>query len=359
MADPLEQKTHHGITLNNVNTRVIIRALAISILFFLALRTAYMARSVLVIVGISFFLALALNPPVSFLAKRLKGARGLATGIAYLVVIGIISILLYFIIPPLVAQTRNFANNIPTYINDIKSSDSKLAKTARKYELPAQLDNIYQASKDNASKAGGPIFNFIKTVVSSFASLITVLLLTFFMLIEGPKWVSVFLQLQPEHRRKHRAKLAAQMYRVVTGFVTGQLFIALLGATNAFLIMTILGMEFALPLAGIVFVLGLIPMIGATLAAVLLVVVGLFKSVTAAIVLGAYFIIYQQLENAFIQPRVQARATNISPLTIMVATLSGGAVGGLLGALAAIPLAACARILVVDYIGRHRLRNRV
>lgn len=357
VSDLMNLKTN----ISNISNRAIIRVILISILFYLTLRVIYNVRGVLILIGIAFFLALALNPPVSWLAKRItKGSRGLATGVSYLAVIGMLSLLLYFVIPPLIDQTKKFVDNAPTYIENLKNSDSKAAELARKYNIPEQLDSVQGSVKNNLSKAGGPIFQVIKRVLSSVAAMITILVLTFFMLIEGPHWFEIFFAMQPANKQKHYRELAGKMYQVVTGYVNGQLFIAALGATSAFIVMSILKFEYALPLAGIVFFLNLIPLVGATLAGVMMATIGLFKSVTVALILVVYLVVYQQLENSFVQPRVQAKVTNISPLTVLISAIIGGAMAGLLGALVAIPVAACARILLLDYIGKDdTLRDRL
>lgn len=352
-----KHKEQHGITLHNIETRVIVRVLVISIVLFLMLRGIYLTRGVLVLIGTSFFLALALNAPVSFLARRMKGKRGFATGTAYLVVIGLMGLLLYFIVPPLVNETRTFIDKSPEYIESIKNSNSKLAQQARRYDIPAQLENAQRTVKNNLSKAGGPIFSLAKAIVSSVAALITVLVLTFFMLVEGPQWVKIVLGFQPVGKRKHHAELANKMYKVITGYVNGQLLIALLGAISVFIALSIVGMPYALPLAGIAFILNLIPLVGASLNSVLLfLVVALFKSPGVAVIVAIYLLIYQQIENSFIQPRIQAKVTNISPLTVLVSAIIGGTLAGLLGALVAIPVAACLRILVLDYLARNNNR---
>lgn len=358
MKETKEPSSKHGININSISNNVIIRVLLISILFFLALKGIYIARAALVLVGVAFFLAIALNPPVSWFSKRLtKNSRGLATGVAYLIVLSFIALLLYFVVPPLVNQTESFIENAPELIEEFKTSDSPLAKFAQKYNIPEQLDQLQENLSNNLGRTTGPILNIVKTIASSVAGVITVLVLTFFMLVEGPKWLNVAMELQPVNKRKHRREMALKMYNVVTGYVNGQLFIALLGATSSYIIMRILGIGYALPLAGIVFICELIPLIGATLGGAIVAIVALFKSVPAFIIVVVYLLIYQQLENSFVQPKVQSKSTNISPLTVLVAALVGGVLAGLLGALVAIPVAACIRILAVDYIDRHGLRT--
>lgn len=333
-----------------VTNRTIFRVLIISSLFFVGVWAIYTARTALTLLGISFFLAIALSRPVNALARRMpKDSRGLATGAAYLVVLGAIGGLLYIVIPPLITQTRQVIENAPNYINELETSNSRTAELARRYNIPETLDNYREQQSHRLTEVSGPVFTTAKRIISSVAALVTILVLTFFMVVEGPAWMERFWALQPKEKRQHRKKLVNDMYKVITGYVNGQLFIATLGAVSAYIALRIIGISYALPLAGIVWFLNLIPLIGATVSGVMLVIITLFHSVPAAIVLGVYLLIYQQLENNFVQPYVQSKAVNISPLLILASALIGANIAGLLGALIAIPVASCIRILVNDF----------
>lgn len=333
-----------------VTNRTIFRVLLISLLFIVGVWAIYTARAALTLLGISFFLAIALSRPVNSLARKMpKDSRGLATGAAYLVVLSAIGALLYIVVPPLISQSRQIIENAPQYIRELETSNSRTAELARRYNIPETLNEYQEKQSSRITELSGPVFTTAKKVLSSIAALVTILVLTFFMVVEGPAWMERFWALQPEDKRKHRKKLVNAMYKVITGYVNGQLFIATLGATSAYIALRIIGLPYALPLAGIVWFLNLIPLIGATVSGVLLVIITLFHSVPAAIVLGIYLLIYQQLENNFVQPFVQSKAVNISPLLILASALIGANIAGLLGALIAIPVASCIRILVNDF----------
>ena len=175
------------------------------------------------------------------------------------------------------------------------------------------------------------------------------------MLVEGPEWFERYSQLLSTRRRAHHKELADKMYKVITGFVNGQLLVATIAAASTFVVLTIVDVDFALPLAVLVGISGLVPFIGATLASIIVVIAALFQSSTAAIIVLVYYIIYQQIENNFIQPIVQSRTLEMSPMLVFIASVIGVYVGGILGAILAIPLAGCIRVLVNDYIDRKHL----
>jgi predicted PurR-regulated permease PerM len=343
-----------------VSNRTVIRFLLMVLAFGLGIGFIYATRSVLVLIVIAFFLALALNAPVTALSERIKSKkprRGLATAAVFLVVVAIIGFIGYSIVPPLVEQTNEFIENAPQYVEDLQNGEGVLSDLSRRLNLEEKAKEAQADLANNLPLVGGPITSAFTKITSSIASVVTVLVLTFFMLVEGPSWIKKFWELQPRSKEKHRKDLAARMYRVVVGYVNGQLIIAALNGVVSFTIMKIFGLPYALPLACLAAVLALIPLIGATLGAVVIVAVALFDSVATAIIIAIFYVVYQQIENTTIQPFVQSKSVEMSPLLILLAAIVGVSLAGFLGALLAIPVAACLRILVNDLIEQRHLRH--
>jgi predicted PurR-regulated permease PerM len=140
------------------------------------------------------------------------------------------------------------------------------------------------------------------------------------------------------------------MYRVVKGYVNGQVVLALLAAFMILPVLLITGVSYPAALVVVVFVCGLIPLVGHTIGAVIVSTVALFHSPWSALIVLGYYILYQQIENYIVQPRVQANSTNMSPLLVFMSVIVGVSFGGLLGGLVAIPVAGCIRIVLLDYL---------
>lgn len=361
MLHKLAEKMTLRVSMTN---HTLVRLMIVILGFVLGLQFIYATRSALTLVVVAFFLALALNPPVSWLSQRLPGnSRGLATAVAYLVVLLFISLIIYATVPPLITQTRDFIDKLPTYAQELKTGDSFAAKQVERFKLADEIDEFEGWATENLQDAAGPIFSLLQRIGANLVSVITVLVLTFFMLVEGPQWMRRFLELQPKTKRAHRKAIAERMYRVVTGYVNGQLLVAFIASVSALTVMSVLKLfnidiPFIIPLSAIILITGLIPLIGNTLGAVIVVAVALFESVPAAIIMAVFFLIYQQVENNAIQPVIQARSVEMTPLMILVAAIFGVTLAGLLGALLAIPVAGCLRIVFNDYVDRHKLRSR-
>lgn len=349
-----------------IDTNTFVRFWLVLIGFALAILAVYSARTALILLAVAFFLALALNTPVHHLASRLPGrSRVLATAVAYIViVVGLIGFT-FLAVPPIIEQTSKFIQTIPDLANRTSEQWSGIGSFIDRYQLQPQIDTAIAALQDSASgwaaDAGKNIVAGAGSVVSFAISMFFVLVLTFLMLVEGPAWLNRAwgLYSSPDLMKRHR-KLALQMYRVVTGYVTGQLTVAAIGGVAAGLAVFILSLFFelpgnlALPTIAITAVLSLIPMFGATLAGALITLLLAINSVPAAIIYLVYFFIYQQIENNFIAPIIQSRRLELSALTVLVAVTVGFYVFGILGSLISIPIAGSIKVLLEDYLDERR-----
>lgn len=338
-----------------ISNRTIIRVFSIALLYVVGLWFVYSIRQALVLIAISFFLAVALSNPVNFLTRHMPGGkRSVATGVAFAFIILVISVITYSIIPPMVSQSQAFINNLPSYIDNLENGEGFVAENVQQFELTDSLRESQEQLRERLGDASGPLFNGVKKVTSSFINMLTILVITFLMLVESPRWLKGFWELFPNHHQKRYRDLAHKLHRVVSGFVNGQLLIAAIASLVALIAMLIIGIPFAVPLAAIIGVFVLIPLIGATIGAAFVVLITLFTSISKALIFLIFFVIYQQIENNFIQPIVQSKTLNLSPLTIFISAIIGVVVGGILGALFAIPVAGSIKVIGQDYIEHNK-----
>jgi predicted PurR-regulated permease PerM len=185
---------------------------------------------------------------------------------------------------------------------------------------------------------------------------VTIIFLTFFMVLEGPSWVERFYSLLPAHSEERWRAVGRDIYRTVGGYVTGNLLISLIAGVLTSLVLIALGVPYAVALGLVVAILDLIPLAGATIAAIIIGTVAFLHSIVAGIVVIVFFILYQQLENHVLQPVVYNRTVKLSPLIILISVLIGAEVAGILGALGAIPVAGSIQVIVVDYLRVRRER---
>lgn len=353
----------------DIDTKVFIRLVLVVLGFGLAILAIYKSRGALTLIAISLFLALALNPPVSKISRQLPGnSRVGATAIAYLVVLLLLGGFLVLVVPPVIEQSAKFANTVPDLIDEAYSNRYIFDDFIQRYDLGETVDNAVESAKAQAASVaanlGNTLVSGFGTLLGGVANLLFILVLTFLMLIEGPAWMAKAWGLYDDSERleRHRA-LVHRMYRIVTGFVNGQLAVAGVAAVASLIVLLTLSVtidlpaNLAVPLAAIVFIFSMIPMIGATIGAVLVGLVLLFNSPMAALIFIVYFVIYQQIENNFISPTIQSKSVEISALIILIAILIGINLGGLLGGVIAIPVAGCLRVLFLDQLEQARKKR--
>lgn len=354
--DKLKNKDQNIVI--NIHSTTVIRVLALVGITLLVLTLLHNIATPLTLIFISFFLAIALNPAVSKIAKKLRSkSRVRATGAAYVLVLIFLTSFIAFVVPPLVSQTVDFVQDVPGAIQDNKNNNASVNEFVERYNLEDQVNRFTNDFGNRFGDLGKPVLSTAGAIGSAVANTIIVLVLTFMMLVEGPGWLKKFWAIQPASKRKHRQEIATKMYRVVTNYVNAQVIIAALGGIFASIMIFILSQIFdasvnAVALGGIIALFALMPLIGTTIGAAIVVLACLLVSVPLAISIAIFFIVYQQIENATIQPLIQSRGNNLTPLIVFSAALIGVSLGGLLGAILAIPAAGCIKVLTDDYFAR-------
>ena len=330
----------------------------------------YLIRNAIILIAISAFLSLALNPPVNAIARRLPSrSRVGATAIAYVIVVVALLGFIITVIPTIAEQMARFFKTLPGIIEGIGNQTHWLNDIIVRYGLERQyeqtLENIQSQAAQAATDFGGSFISNIGSFVGIFATTLLVLVMTFLMLIEGPTWMKKLWSLYHNTSRKeHHQRLVKRMYHIVTGFVNGQVLISGISSVCALVVIVILTAVFdmpaniAVPIAVIIFLCGLVPLFGATVGAIIAGLLLAINDITAAAIFLVYFFTYQQVENSFISPTVQSRAVEISALTVIVALTVGLSLFGLVGGISSIPIAGCVRVLVLDYLQRHQPPQR-
>lgn len=346
-----------------IDTKTFVRFWLVVIGFGFAIFAIYSAQVALIILGVSLFLALALNGPVSRIARILPGkSRVAATAIAYVLVVVVLGAVIFLVIPPVVQQTAKFVQNVPSFVNTATSQYQGLNGIIDQYNLRPQVDDALNSLKESTARWAGNFGQSVFSVVGSFFSFLTalllVLVLTFLMLIEGPMWMKRLwgLYLNKKKMVLHK-RVVSRIYGVVNGYVTGQLTVSAIGAVLAGAAVFVLSLIFpqvpsglAFPTAALTFVLSLIPMFGATIAGLLVAVLLAFNVLPAAIIYIIYFFVYQQIENNFVSPHIQAKKIELSALAVLASVTVGLYLFGIVGGIIAIPIAGSIRVLLDEYL---------
>jgi predicted PurR-regulated permease PerM len=338
------------------SARAILRTVLIVVLVVLTLYVIYLLRGPISWLVIAAFLAVAMSGPVNLLQRKMR--RGLAIAVAYLILIMVPIGIGVALIPSLVSQAEDLAQDIPEYAQDVTdfvNENETLSDINEKYNITGELENVAQDLPSRIGDAAGILSDIGVGLVNSIFATVTILILSIFMVGGGPRWIESFLRTQRPDHAERIGNALRHMARTVGNYIGGAILQATIAAVAAFIVLEILGAPFAAPLALIIFFFDLIPVVGATIAAVIVGVVMLFVNFpTGLIIWIIYAIVYQQVENYVIQPRIQSRATEIEPFIVLVAVLFGSTLFGVIGAILAIPTAATIQIAVRELIAYRR-----
>jgi len=316
------------------------------VLAYLAYQSIRSAWSVLVLIIVSGFLAIGLNPAVVRL-ERLGLSRGLAVTVVALggLLVGCGG--LFALVPPMIRETLGFIDAVPGYIESLRNA-GWIEDFNERYDVLSRLQDALTA--DNLTIALGGVLTGAGIVFGQLFNILTVGVLTLYFLGAFERLKEGAYRFVPASRRERAQLLGDEILTKVGGYMVGSLTIAALAGLTSLVFMLITGIPYALALAVVVAILDIIPQIGATLGALVLTLVGLTVSIPVAIAALVFFILYQQLENWVIYPRVMRRTTEVSDLAAILGVLVGATLLGVVGVLIAIPATAAIQLIVREVI---------
>jgi predicted PurR-regulated permease PerM len=317
---------------------------------FTLLRAFASASQALLLIIISIFFAAGLNPAVLFLQRK-KISRTAAVAIIVGSVVAFVTLFIWVAVPPMVDQVNSLLKNAPTIVADLKHN-ATLANLNEHYGIIDSLQKKVASSiKDGqlVVSAFGGVLGVGKAVVSGAVAGLTILILTLYFLVSLPSVTKAAYRIVPASRRDRVSKLSdAIIYRIGI-FVGGQISVAIIAGFFALILGFAINLPYKTALAMVVLFCGLIPLVGHFLGITVVTLVALSKSPTAAIIAFIAYLIYVQIENYVIMPRIMRRSLSIPGLVTIVAVLLGTSLMGLVGGIVSVPLAA-AILLILDEV---------
>ena len=304
------------------------------------------ARSVLILIGLALFIAAGLDPLVTRLTKH-RMPRWAAVTVVVVGVMVVISGFLSAAIPPLVSQATALADKVPGYLSTVQDHSSHLGKLNDKFHIQQRLTGFL--SGGSTSLAGG-VLGAGKMVLSAATSLLVVLVLAIYFLAGMPAIKQLFYRLAPRSRRARATLIGEDIFTKVGGFVLGNVITSLIAGLGTYVWLLAFGIPYSIVLALFVAFMDLIPVIGSTVAGVVVSLIALTVSLPIAIATAVFYVAYRQAEDYFLVPKIMGRAVELPAVVTVLATLIGGALLGIIGALIAIPVAAALRLLLNEIL---------
>jgi predicted PurR-regulated permease PerM len=331
-----------------LSNRTVVRVLLVAIAVVAVFYFFWLIRNILGMLFIAIFLAVALGPVVEFFVRhRIK--RSLAILLTYLLLLGSVFGLGLLVVPPIVNGVNDFVDNVPGYVDDLRDSKT-FAKYDDKYHITPELEKQAKKLPSHLSDAVSGLRSVTVGVFGVIVQLVTILVMSFFLLLDGPRILRFGMRELGPERGARAQKIVEDVYTAVAGYVAGNILISVIAGVLSYIMMKILGIPFAVPLAVFVGLFDLIPLVGSTIAGGVVAIVAAVVGFPGKLIVWVVFLaVYQQVENNVIQPVVYRRTVAIHPLIVIVAVLIGGSLEGILGALLAIPIAATVQIVVKEY----------
>jgi predicted PurR-regulated permease PerM len=340
---------------------VVIRPRSVLIVFLVLVAVAavvsfvFLASSGLTVIAIALFFALALNPAVEFFQSRgLK--RHWSVFAVYIAALVVLTLLVLVLIPPLVSQLTTLLNAAPEFVDKLRQGNGPAGVLERKYRI---VERVQAATNGlDLSNWSGAAASGLGVIATSLVGVILIAFLTLFMLLEGPDWRRRLTALLPDSNRGSIERIGSGIYKAVGGFVTGNLLVSLLAGVLATVLLLATGVPFALPLGIFVVVLELVPYLGPAVVTIVLTLIGLTQGVIAGLVIFGVLLAYHVLEGHTLRPLVYGRALKLSPLVVIIAILLGTELAGILGALAAMPVAGAIQVTIAELLRQRNYRRR-
>jgi predicted PurR-regulated permease PerM len=339
-----------------VPVRTILATIGLVLATFVGLLIVREVAKIITWLVVAAFLAVLATPAVDLLQHKAKFRRGLATLTVFFLGFVVIFAMLFSFVRPLVSEASNFAEALPQFVEDAKEGRGRVGRLVERYNVEGFIEENQDRLDDAVRSLGANSLTVLSSVANTVAAVLTILVLAFLMTTGGPNLTATALSVVDPEKRLRVRRVAADCAKACTGYMAGALLICVIAGSTTFLFLTIMGVPFAGVLGLWVGFAALIPLIGATLGAIPTVLVAFLHSTPAGIGAVIFYVVYQQVENSFLQPTVMSRTVNVNPLAVLTAVLMGVELFGILGALLAIPVAGMIQVISRDLWDHRRGR---
>ncbi|MEI7890366.1 MAG: AI-2E family transporter [bacterium] len=331
-----------------ISTSFVVKTIAI----ILGLCFLYLVRDIVALFFLSVILTATLDPAIDWLSKR-RINRSLGVIMIYIALLSFVGMLFFLLIPPLVSQLASFSQNLPNYNETFSQTFFGIEQYASSYGITFNSHEFFRNIAGNFSQSSGQIFSTTVSVFSFFISILVVLALTFYMSVKEDGMNRFLISVTPEDHQKYVVSVADRIKNKIGKWMLGQMVLMLIIFVLDFTVLSIFHVPYALILALLAGILEIVPYLGPIISATLASLVGfLISPMTGLIVLGSLTLI-QQLESHVIVPQVMKKAVGLNPVVVILVLLIGAKLGGVLGAILAVPIATSLSVFVVDFVNKN------
>jgi predicted PurR-regulated permease PerM len=336
----------------NISTGSILKVISI----VLGIWLLYMIRNVIGILFVALILTTGITPWVDWMENR-KIPRVVGTVILYALLLGLFSLIVILIIPPLTEQIGQIISAFPQYYDKIIQGFERLKNVSPESSLVNNIQQSLQTLNNSLSKVAGGIFSGLVTVFGGFASFLSIMVITFYLTQERNNGKKIIQSIAPTQYQPYLAHLSNRISVKLGSWLRGQLMLCVIIFVVSYVGLLILGVRYALVLALIAGFFEFIPFIGPVVAAVPALFLSFAQSPIKALLVLILYIVIQQLENQLIVPKVMQKSTGLNPVVVIIAMLIGARLGGIMGVMLAVPIAAIIQVFSSDFFGQKKEKD--
>lgn len=320
------------------------------VLVLLALGFLYLVRDIIAILFTTFVLSAALTPAVDWLHKK-RIPRALSVLLIYLVLIGIVALSVYLLIPPLVAQIKELANQFPTLYDKFVPYLLRIKGLSREEEFVSNVQQNLASLGENITAATRTLFSTLGSILGSIFSAIVILVLSFYLIVQKDALKNFIKAMVPSKRAPYIVDLFDRINNKIGRWLSGQIILCIVVGVLIFIGLRLLGVKYALVLAIFAGITEIIPYIGPVIGGLPAVLLAFIESPLLALFVIILYFVVQQLENHILVPKIMQKAIGLNPIVVIFALLIGGKLAGILGMILAVPVVAGISVFVRDYLG--------
>lgn len=348
---------HHNNHLLSKNTTIEISSASILKVLgvLVALWFIYIIRDIVAIIFVSLIIASALSPTVDRMTKwKIKIPRVLAVILIYLVLLGVISSIIYFVVPPMIGQLKQLADTLPSYFKTFSNLIVSLKDASTNGWINASQESLTSIS----NFLGSFIDNIFSRTIGFFngaAALAMIFILTLYFVLDEDGIRKFFISLFPLRQKIRITNIASKIGLKLGGWLRGQIILGFVVGIIVYIGLTLMQIPYALTLGILAGILEIIPIIGPIFSAIPAILIAFTISPTTALMVTVFYILVQELENKLLVPKVMQHAVGLNPVTIIIIILIGAKLMGILGILLAVPITSVAYVILEEWpIGASR-----
>lgn len=334
--------------LSSTITEVSLWSIVKIIIVLLALWALFLIRDIIAIVFVSLIIASALSPTVDMMAKN-KIPRPLTIIAWYFLIIALFGAVVYFVLPPVITQLRQLAEQLPLYFSNFTSFIEQLRQFGVQAHLIDDSQQNLTALSNFLNNFSSELFSTTKGFIGGFVAMLTVLVLTLYLLLDEDGIKKFFVALLPIKQKSQIVAVTNKVGHGLGAWLRGQLILAIMVGVVVYIGLSLIGIPYALTLAILAGVLEIIPIIGPIISAIPAILIALTISPTLALIVTGFYILVQEMENKLLVPKVMQYSVGLHPVTIIIVLLIGAKLMGILGILLAVPVTTMIHIILKEW----------